>query len=70
MTVMDLSGVVVWTEIRADLDLAPRTSMVLPEDRVRLWSTGDPFLYDVRFDLREERYLYHADRLGYLAWGE
>jgi len=70
VTVVDLSGVVVWTEIRADLDLAPRTSMVLPEDRVRLWSTADPFLYDVRFDLREERYLYHADRLGYLVWGE
>jgi beta-galactosidase/beta-glucuronidase len=132
--------------LRADLDLAPRGSLVLPEGRIREWSPEDPFLYDLRFELRdadgglldsyaglrsvsidgrairvngrtvfqrlvldqgyypdslmtapsdadlvrdielglaagfngarlhqkvfEERYLYHADRLGYLVWGE
>jgi beta-galactosidase/beta-glucuronidase len=140
---------VVRGEVRADLDLAPRLSLTLPENRVRLWSTGDPFLYGLRFELVgadgelldavdsyaglrsvaitgkavringevvfqrlvldqgwypdglmtapsdeqlirdielsisagfngarlhqkvfEERFLYHADRLGYLVWGE
>ncbi|MDR5700805.1 glycoside hydrolase family 2 protein [Agromyces aerolatus] len=147
--VSDGSGEVVRSEVRADLDLAPRLTLPLPEDRRRLWSPADPFLYDLRFELTaedgrvldtvdsyaglrsvsitgkairingevvfqrlvldqgyypdtlmtaptdadlvrdielslaagfngarlhekvfEERYLYHADRLGYLVWGE
>ncbi|MFG2162001.1 glycoside hydrolase family 2 protein [Streptomyces olivaceus] len=147
--VRDASGDVIDGTVRADLDLAPRLSLVLPPDRVRLWSPQDPHLYDVDFELRdaggqlvdrvesyaglrgvaltgkqiringdvvfqrlvldqgyypdglmtapgdadlvrdielglaagfngarlhqkvfEERYLYHADRLGYLVWGE
>lgn len=134
---------------RADLDLAPRLTLAVPADRVRVWAPGDPQLYDLRLELRdgdgtvvdavdsytglrsvsiegralringrpvfqrlvldqgywpeslmtapsdqalvrdielslaagfngarlhqkvvEERFLYHADRLGYLVWGE
>ncbi|GAA2253164.1 hydrolase [Streptomyces ruber] len=136
-------------ETRADLDLAPRLVLPVPEDRRRVWSPEDPYLYglaievldadgnavdtvrsyaglrsvaihgkrlllngepvfqrlvldqgyypdglmtaptdadlvrDIELGLRagfngarlhqkvfEERYLYHADRLGYLVWGE
>ncbi|SED67324.1 glycoside hydrolase family 2 protein [Jiangella alba] len=148
VTVSDDAGEVVSAEVRADLDLAPRLSLPLPAGRQRLWSPADPFLYDLRVELRsasgvvdelasyaglrsvaitgkqvrlngevvfqrlvldqgyypdglmtapsdadlvrdielalaagfngarlhqkvfEERYLYHADRLGYLVWGE
>lgn len=131
------------------LDLTPRLHLPIPADRRRLWEPGDPFLYDLRLELRdgsgtvidrldsyaglravaidghavtlngrprfqrlvldqgyypdgimtapddtalvqdielslaagfngarlhqkifEERFLYHADRLGYLVWGE
>ncbi|MGH3501634.1 MAG: glycoside hydrolase family 2 protein [Nocardioidaceae bacterium] len=149
VTVSDGRGEVTRAEARADLDLAPRVSLVLPDERTRQWSPSDPFLYDLRFELRdadgrsvdevdsyaglrsvgisgkavringqvtfqrlvldqgyypdglmtapsdaglvrdielslaagfngarlhqkvfEERFLYHADRLGYLVWGE
>jgi beta-galactosidase/beta-glucuronidase len=145
----DGEGEVARAQVRADLDLAPRVALALPEERLRTWSPGDPFLYDLRFELRdadgalldaldsyaglrsvairgkaitlngepvfqrlvldqgyypdslmtapsdadlvrdielglaagfngarlhqkvfEERYLHHADRLGYLVWGE
>ncbi|MGP3769836.1 glycoside hydrolase family 2 protein [Streptomyces sp. SDT5-1] len=149
VSVRDADGEVVRAAVRADLDLAPRLSLVLPPERIRLWSPQDPHLYDLCFELRdsegavvdevdsyaglrgvsvtgkqvrlngevvfqrlvldqgyypdglmtapsdahlvrdielglaagfngarlhqkvfEERYLYHADRLGYLVWGE
>jgi beta-galactosidase/beta-glucuronidase len=149
VTVSDDAGEITSSEVRADLDLAPRVALALPEERVRLWSTSDPVLYDLRIELRdadgrpvddvasyaglrsvgitgkevringevvfqrlvldqgyypdglmtapsdadlvrdielslaagfngarlhqkvfEERFLYHADRLGYLVWGE
>jgi beta-galactosidase/beta-glucuronidase len=145
----DADGEVTREEVRADLDLAPRLTLRVPADRVRLWDTADPHLYDVRLELIdadgnvvdgadsyaglrsvsingqailingkhvfqrlvldqgywpeslmtapseealvadielslaagfngarlhqkvfEERFLYHADRLGYLVWGE
>ncbi len=145
----DADGEVATKEVRADLDLAPRLTLEVPADRVRLWDTTDPHLYDVRLELIdadgnvvdgvdsyaglrsvsingqailingkhvfqrlvldqgywpeslmtapseealvadielsvaagfngarlhqkvfEERFLYHADRLGYLVWGE
>lgn len=145
----DQSGEVSRAEVRADLDLTPRLVLPVPADRVRLWDTTDPHLYDLRLELVdgeggvadtatsyaglrsvsidgravlingrrvfqrlvldqgywpeslmtapseealvadielglaagfngarlhqkvfEERYLYHADRLGYLVWGE
>ncbi|MFD8273159.1 glycoside hydrolase family 2 protein [Streptomyces flaveolus] len=145
----DDAGEVCRAEVRADLDLAPRLHLPLPEDRRREWSPEDPFLYGLRLELLdadgevadtvesyaglravavrgrtvllngrprfqrlvldqgwypdglmtapsdealvrdielameagfngarlhqkvfEERFLYHADRLGYLVWGE
>jgi beta-galactosidase/beta-glucuronidase len=145
----DADGEVVRAEARADLDLAPRLYLPIPEDRRREWRPGAPHLYDLRLELLdgagevvdtadsyaglravgirgkaitingrtvfqrlvldqgwypdglmtapsdealvedielamaagfngarlhqkvfEERFLYHADRLGYLVWGE
>ncbi|MER7193739.1 glycoside hydrolase family 2 protein [Streptomyces flaveolus] len=145
----DDAGEVCRAEVRADLDLAPRLHLALPEERRREWSPEDPFLYGLRLELLdadgkvadtvesyaglravgirgrtvllngrprfqrlvldqgwypdglmtapsdealvrdielameagfngarlhqkvfEERFLYHADRLGYLVWGE
>jgi beta-galactosidase/beta-glucuronidase len=149
VTVTDADGTAAVQETRADLDLAPSVYITIPEERVRPWSAGDPFLYgidvelldadgsavdtvhsyaglrsvsvdgrairingepvfqrlvldqgywpeslmtaptdaalvrDIELGLRagfngarlhqkvfEERYLFHADRLGYLVWGE
>jgi beta-galactosidase/beta-glucuronidase len=148
-TLRDADGIVTTAETRADLDFAPRLDLVLPEEKRRLWSPTDPFLYDLTMELVdaggevvdraesyaglrsvaidgkkvkingetvfqrlvldqgyypdgvmtapsddalerdirlsqeagfngarlhqkvfEERFLYHADRLGYLVWGE
>ncbi len=148
-TLKDEQGEVVTMECAADLDLSPRLVLTIPEDRRRLWSLGDPHLYDLdialvdadgqvvdrassyaglrsiaidgkaiklngevvfqrlvldqgyypdgimtapsdealREDIElsmaagfngarlhqkvfEERYLYHADKLGYMVWGE
>lgn len=145
----DSSGVITEAAVRADLDFAPRLTLSIPEERRRLWSPRDPFLYDLEIALVdgggavvdryvsyaglrsvsiegkrvkingetlfqrlvldqgyypdgvmtapsdaaleadillsleagfngarlhqkvfEERFLYHADRLGYLVWGE
>ncbi|GAA3518377.1 glycoside hydrolase family 2 protein [Actinocatenispora rupis] len=148
-TLTDDAGTVTTAEVRADLDLAPRLTLAVPEGRVREWLPGDPHLYGIRLELLdaagavvdaadsyaglrsvsidgnslrlngrrvfqrlvldqgyypdgvltapddaalvrdielslaagfngarlhqkvfEERFLYHADRLGYLVWGE
>ncbi|MGW5587986.1 glycoside hydrolase family 2 protein [Streptomyces sp. NPDC003857] len=145
----DDQGEIISSETRADLDLAPRLVLPVPDDRLRAWSPQDPHLYDLTLQLLdtdgaivdsarsyagmrsislhgkrlllngepvfqrlvldqgyypgglmtapedtdlvrdielgraagfngarlhqkvfEERYLYHADRLGYLVWGE
>ncbi|MGW4438801.1 glycoside hydrolase family 2 protein [Streptomyces sp. NPDC004596] len=145
----DQDGPVVTAESRADLGLAPRLVLAVPEERRRVWSPADPHLYDLVLQVLdaggevvdtvrsyaglrsvaihgkrlllngepvfqrlvldqgyypdglmtapsdadlvrdielglaagfngarlhqkvfEERYLYHADRLGYLVWGE
>ncbi|MFF5753944.1 glycoside hydrolase family 2 protein [Streptomyces longwoodensis] len=145
----DTSGEVTAAGTRADLDLAPRLVLTVPDERVRLWAPEDPHLYGLRLEVLdadgtvvdaadsyaglrsvavrgrrvlingrpvfqrlvldqgywpeslmtapsdealvrdielglaagfngarlhqkvfEERYLYHADRLGYLVWGE
>ena len=47
----DSAGEVTTSEVRADLDLAPRLVVQVPEDRVRLWDTTDPHLYGVRLEL-------------------
>jgi beta-galactosidase/beta-glucuronidase len=148
-TLSDDSGTVCQAEVAADADFAPKLMLPIPEDRRRLWSLEDPFLYDIALELLdasgrvidraesyaglrsvtiegkavllngepvfqrlvldqgyypdgimtapteealvadielsmaagfngarlhqkvfEERFLYHADRLGYLVWGE
>ncbi|MGW5637700.1 glycoside hydrolase family 2 protein, partial [Streptomyces sp. NPDC003832] len=148
-TLSDADGVVVTAEGRADLDLCPRLTLTVPEERRRTWSPADPHLYDLALEVLgpdgtvvdavgsyaglrsvsvrgkelllngerlfqrlvldqgyypdglmtapsdaallkdielgiaagfngarlhqkvfEERFLYHADRLGYLVWGE
>lgn len=145
----DQDGVVTQADARADLDLTPSLQLSIPEDRLRPWSAGEPFLYglevlvldaedalidrvdsyaavrsvaldkkvvringeavfqrlvldqgywpeslmtapddaalirDISLSMEagfngarlhekvfEERYLYHADRMGYLVWGE
>ncbi|REF35853.1 glycoside hydrolase family 2 protein [Thermasporomyces composti] len=145
----DDAGVVSTASVRADLDFAARLTLPVPEERRRLWSPEDPFLYGLELELVaedgtvvdsatsyaglrsvtidghaillngqpvfqrlvldqgyypdgiltapddaalvrdielakaagfngarlhqkvfEERFLYHADRLGYLCWGE
>lgn len=33
---------------RADLDLAPRVRVAIPEEHVRIWATGEPELYSVK----------------------
>ncbi|MGC4940309.1 glycoside hydrolase family 2 protein [Kribbella sp. DT2] len=47
----DGDGEVVTAEVRADLDLAPRLLLAVPAERVRLWDTTDPHLYDVQLEL-------------------
>ncbi|RZS82724.1 glycosyl hydrolase family 2 [Motilibacter rhizosphaerae] len=53
-TLADQQGTVVSGEVRADLDLAPRLTLEVPEDRVRLWAPGQPHLYDLLLELLDE----------------
>ncbi len=148
-TLKDEAGAVVSARVAADMDLSPRLDLVIPPDRVRLWSIEDPHLYtlditlfdaddqvidqassyaglrsitisgkairingkpvfqrlvldqgyypdgiltapseddlvkDIELSMQagfngarlhqkvfEERFLYHADRMGYIVWGE
>lgn len=50
-TLTDGAGTVVTAETRADLDLAPRLILSIPEDRVHLWAPGDGFLYGLTLEL-------------------
>ena len=149
VTLKNGNSIVATGTVRADLDLAPRVPLVIPEEDRRHWSPSDPFLYDLEIALLdstgavtdqiasyaglrsvaidgkkvkingetifqrlvldqgyyiegvmtapsdaalikdiqlsldagfngarlhqkvfEERFLYHADRMGYLVWGE
>ena len=47
----DERGLVAESRVRADLDLAPRLHLHVPDERVRLWEPGSPHLYDLRFEL-------------------
>ncbi|MCW3058495.1 MAG: glycoside hydrolase family 2 sugar binding [Capsulimonas sp.] len=148
-SVSDGDGVIAQTDCRADLDFSVNLDLKIPDDRLRLWDTTDPFLYDLTIEVLdaagavmdsarsyvgmrsiaidgrkvkingksvfqrlvldqgyypdgvmtapndealiadiqlsldagfngarlhqkvfEERFLYHADRMGYLVWGE
>jgi beta-galactosidase/beta-glucuronidase len=50
-TLRDGKGDVASAVVRADLDLSPRLDLAIPAGRRRLWSTGDPFLYDLEIEL-------------------
>lgn len=51
VVVADDQGEVGAHRVRADLTLAPRLTVGIPDDRVRPWSIADPFLYDLRVEL-------------------
>ena len=53
-TLKDGAGTVCTASVGASLDLAPRLTLAIPEDRKRLWSTTDPFLYDIDIALLDE----------------
>jgi beta-galactosidase/beta-glucuronidase len=53
-TLSDSDGIVATAETRADLDFAPRLDLLIPEERVRLWDIGDPYLYGVEIELLDE----------------
>ncbi|MAS33858.1 MAG: beta-galactosidase [Anaerolineaceae bacterium] len=50
-TVTDTQGEVVTSEVPADVDFMPRLDLPIPEDRRRLWSIEDPYLYDIAIAL-------------------
>ncbi len=52
-TLSDGDGVITSADCRADLDLAPRLDLAIPEERRRLWSPHDPFLYDLQIELED-----------------
>ena len=53
-TLSDAAGSVVTASTRVDLDRAPTVNLAIPDDRVRLWSTDDPHLYDLTLQLHDE----------------
>lgn len=50
----DDAGEVAHAVARADLDFSVRLTLTVPEDRRRLWSPDDPFLYDIALELVDE----------------
>ena len=51
VSVKDRDGVIATAQVRADLDLAPRLDLAIPQSRQRVWSISDPFLYDLEVEL-------------------
>ncbi|HEY9290881.1 MAG TPA: sugar-binding domain-containing protein [Microlunatus sp.] len=51
LTLTDADGEVATQDVRADLDLAPAATLIIPSDRVRPWSPRDPHLYDLTVQL-------------------
>lgn len=47
----DAQGQVATAECAADADFAPRLDLPIPENRRRLWSIEDPYLYDLEVSL-------------------
>ena len=52
-TLKDANGEVASASVAAHLDLAPRLTLTIPEDKKRLWSVTDPHLYDIEISLRD-----------------
>jgi len=52
-TLTDTDGEVASASVAAHLDLAPRLTLTIPEDKKRLWSVSDPHLYDIEISLRD-----------------
>lgn len=50
----DADGEVGRAATRVDLDRSPAVTVLVPEDRVRLWSPGDPQLYELVLELHDE----------------
>lgn len=50
-TISDGDGEIARAEVAADMDLAPRVDLAIPEARRRLWSIDDPHLYDLQIEL-------------------
>jgi beta-galactosidase/beta-glucuronidase len=50
----DAAGIVATASVSAE-DLAPRVTLAVPADRVRLWSPEDPHLYDLTVRLVDDR---------------
>ena len=50
-SVKDRDGVIATAQVRADLDLAPRLDLAIPQNRQRVWSIADPFLFDLEIEL-------------------
>ena len=50
----DGAGEVSHSSVRADGDMAPRLDLEIPEERRRLWSPKDPFLYDLDVEIADE----------------
>ena len=53
-TLSDAAGSVATATTRVDLDRAPTVTLAIPADRVRLWSTDDPHLYDLTLELHDD----------------
>ena len=50
----DGAGEVATAETTVGLQMTPRLRLDVPDDRRRLWQPGDPFLYDLIFELLDE----------------
>lgn len=50
-TLLDADGVVSTASCIADVDFAPRLDLLIPDERRRLWSPGDPHLYELEIEL-------------------
>jgi beta-galactosidase/beta-glucuronidase len=54
-TLSDDNGIVTTNTTQADEDLMPYIALEIPEDRWRLWSIEDPYLYDLLIELVDKQ---------------
>ncbi len=50
-TLLDADGVVSTASCTANVDFAPRLDLLISDERRRLWSPGNPHLYDLEIEL-------------------